>query len=98
MPTLTGGPLNGTIMSHAMWAPDGRTLAGFYATALGTTVTETYPDEHGDEAACGFHARGVMYLLPGSRPARNARLARRPAAWSVEGAAARSGWGRPMSR
>lgn len=63
MTTRTGGPLNGTVMCHAMWARDGRTLADFYATALGATVTEAYPDGNGDEAACGFSVGGAMYLF-----------------------------------
>ncbi|MDT0447849.1 VOC family protein [Streptomyces hesseae] len=65
MATETGGPgstLKGRIMCHAMWARDGRALAGFYATALGTAVSETYPDENGDEVAFAFYVNGAMYL------------------------------------
>ncbi|MFF7725651.1 VOC family protein [Streptomyces sp. NPDC008001] len=61
--TSSPRPPAGKIICHAMWAPDGRALAGFYATALGTTVTETYPDEHGDDTAFGFYADGTMYLF-----------------------------------
>ncbi|MGG2464139.1 VOC family protein [Streptomyces sp. RGM 3693] len=63
MTTQTDGPLNGTIMCHAMWARDGRALADFYATALGTTVSRTYPDGQGNEAACAFYVNGAMYLF-----------------------------------
>ncbi|MFV8132841.1 VOC family protein [Streptomyces syringium] len=55
--------LSGTIMCHAMWARDGRELADFYATALGTKVSRTYPDEHGNETAFAFHVNGAMYLF-----------------------------------
>ncbi|PSJ27115.1 hypothetical protein B7P34_19425 [Streptosporangium nondiastaticum] len=50
-------------MCHAMWARDGRALADFYATALGTAVSQSYPDEHGNEAACAFSVNGAMYLF-----------------------------------
>ncbi|MFF5935177.1 VOC family protein [Streptomyces sp. NPDC012508] len=56
------GPLSGKIMCHAMWARDGRRLADFYATALGTEISHTYPDANGDDAACAFHVNGAMYL------------------------------------
>ncbi|RLV04480.1 hypothetical protein CTZ27_11150 [Streptomyces griseocarneus] len=55
--------LSGKIMCHAMWAPDGRRLADFYAAALGTEVGEVYPDEHGDDVAFGFSVNGAMYLF-----------------------------------
>ncbi|WP_030294941.1 VOC family protein [Streptomyces katrae] len=55
--------LPGKIMCHAMWARDGRRLADFYAAALGTTVSQTYPDETGNAAACAFHVNGSMYLF-----------------------------------
>ncbi|KEF08503.1 hypothetical protein DF17_05235 [Streptomyces rimosus] len=61
--TGSTGPLSGKIVCHAMWAHDGRQLADFYATALGPTVTETYPAENGEGAASAFHVNGVMYLF-----------------------------------
>ncbi|MFE0104568.1 VOC family protein [Streptomyces sp. NPDC059009] len=56
-------PLPGKVMCHALWAPNGRRLADFYATALGAEVSESYPDENGDETAFAFHANGAMYLF-----------------------------------
>ncbi|MFI6689531.1 VOC family protein [Streptomyces sp. NPDC050485] len=61
--TGTTGTLAGKIMCHAIWARDGRQLADFYATALGTQVSQTYPGENGDEAACAFYVNGAMYLF-----------------------------------
>lgn len=55
-------PLNGTIMCHAMWARDGRELADFYATALGTEVSQTYGPE-GNPVAFAFHLGPSMYLF-----------------------------------
>ncbi|MEV5238338.1 VOC family protein [Streptomyces cinnamoneus] len=55
-------PLSGKIMCHAMWARDGRRLADFYANALGTEVTQTFRDEHGNEAAFAFTIGNAMYL------------------------------------
>lgn len=57
------GTLSGKIMCHAIWAPDGRELADFYATALGTKVSQTYTDEQGNEGAFAFHVGGAMYLF-----------------------------------
>ncbi|MCQ8771853.1 VOC family protein [Streptomyces telluris] len=56
-------PLSGTIMCQAMWARDGRKLAEFYATALGTKVTQAFPNEEGDEVAFAFRVNGTMYLF-----------------------------------
>ncbi|QHC23644.1 VOC family protein [Streptomyces sp. GS7] len=63
MTTKNDAPLNGKIVCQAIWARDGRALADFYATALGTTVTRTYPDEQGNEAAHAFFVNGAMYLF-----------------------------------
>ncbi|MFF2192986.1 VOC family protein [Streptomyces sp. NPDC058157] len=63
MTSHTRAPLSGKIMCHAMWAPDGRQLADFYATALGTTVTQTFPGEDGVETAFALHVNGAMYLF-----------------------------------
>ncbi|MFJ9619770.1 VOC family protein [Streptomyces noursei] len=57
------GTLSGKIMCHAMWAQDGRKLADFYATALGTKVSQTFPDEHGNDVAFAFHVGDAMYLF-----------------------------------
>lgn len=57
------GTLSGKIMCHAMWAKDGRELADFYATALGTKVAQTYTDDDGNEAAFAFFVNGAMYLF-----------------------------------
>ncbi|WP_424889040.1 VOC family protein [Streptomyces sp. XH2] len=56
-------PLSGTIMCQAMWAPDGRKLADFYATALGTAVTQTFSGENGEETAFAFHIGTTMHLF-----------------------------------
>ncbi|MEV4505613.1 VOC family protein [Streptomyces klenkii] len=37
----------GTVASYAFWGPDGKTLAEFYAAALGWKVTQEFPDENG---------------------------------------------------
>ncbi|GGT84547.1 VOC family protein [Streptomyces violascens] len=63
MTRTSPAPLDGTIMCHAMWARDGRALAEFYATALGTKVSETYPGEQGEPAACAFTIGPSMYLF-----------------------------------
>lgn len=60
-PTTTT-PLSGAVMCHALWAKDGRELADFYATALGTEVTQVFPDEKGNEVAFAFTVGGAMYL------------------------------------
>ncbi|SHL84069.1 VOC family protein [Streptomyces yunnanensis] len=59
----TGNTLSGTIICHAMWARDGRELADFYAAALGTEISQTYSDEHGNEAAVAFYVGKAMYLF-----------------------------------
>ncbi|MFE0187276.1 VOC family protein [Streptomyces sp. NPDC058989] len=56
-------PLSGKIMCHALWARDGRRLADFYATALGTEVSRTYPGEDGSDVAFALHVDGAMYLF-----------------------------------
>ncbi|MEU5901826.1 MULTISPECIES: VOC family protein [unclassified Streptomyces] len=62
--TRTGQPpLDGAIMCHAIWARDGRELADFYAAALGTTVSQTYPGPQGEPAASAFHLGRAMYLF-----------------------------------
>ncbi|MEU4995803.1 VOC family protein [Streptomyces sp. NPDC021622] len=55
--------LDGTILCHAMWARDGRELADFYAAALGTEVSRTYPGPQGEPAACAFDVGPSMYLF-----------------------------------
>ncbi|MER7350601.1 VOC family protein [Streptomyces aurantiacus] len=47
----TRNTLVGTIGGPAIWAPDGRRLAEFYAAALGAEVGDGYPDEDGNEVA-----------------------------------------------
>ncbi|MEU7071347.1 VOC family protein [Streptomyces narbonensis] len=61
--TRSPKPLAGNILCHAMWARDGRELADFYATALGTQVTSTYPGPQGEPAAFAFRVGGSMYLF-----------------------------------
>ncbi|MCI3928510.1 VOC family protein [Streptomyces sp. AN091965] len=56
-------PLAGKVICHALWADDGRRLADFYAAALGTEVSETFPDEHGTDVAHAFHVGAAMYLF-----------------------------------
>ncbi|GAA2603371.1 MULTISPECIES: VOC family protein [Streptomyces] len=41
----------GTIRGAAIWAPDGRKLAEFYAAVVGVTVGNAYSDEDGSEVA-----------------------------------------------
>ncbi|MEV0373747.1 VOC family protein [Streptomyces sp. NPDC050636] len=55
--------LRGKIMCHAMWAADGGKLADFYATALGTKVSQTFPDEHGNDVAFAIYVGDAMYLF-----------------------------------
>ncbi|MFE7285577.1 VOC family protein [Streptomyces noursei] len=59
----TPTPLSGTLMCQAMWARDGRQLADFYATALGTTVSQTFPDDEGNDVAFAFHLNATMHLF-----------------------------------
>ncbi|AJT63453.1 hypothetical protein T261_1768 [Streptomyces lydicus] len=59
MTSHTRTPLSGTIMCQALWARDGRELADFYATALGTTITQTFPDGEGNDVAFAFHVNGT---------------------------------------
>ncbi|MYT33149.1 MULTISPECIES: VOC family protein [unclassified Streptomyces] len=63
MPHQAPAPLSGKILCQAIWASDGRQLADFYAAALGTEVRQTFPDEHGNEAACAFYVGATMYLF-----------------------------------
>ncbi|MCB5908951.1 VOC family protein [Streptomyces pinistramenti] len=48
--TTTGAP-TGTLRGTGIWAPDGKALADFYATALGWETRLELPDEHGDTVA-----------------------------------------------
>ncbi|MEU9193141.1 VOC family protein [Streptomyces hundungensis] len=57
------GPLDGAVVSYAIWADDGRRLAEFYAAALGTEVGAPYPDEDGNDAAFPVTADGAMYIF-----------------------------------
>ncbi|WP_274918682.1 VOC family protein [Streptomyces sp. WZ-12] len=56
-------PSAGKIVCHAMWAQDGRELAEFYAAALGTEVSQTFPGEDGNDAAFAFYLGEAMYLF-----------------------------------
>jgi predicted enzyme related to lactoylglutathione lyase len=40
-----------TVSSYAIWAADGRALAEFYAAALGTSITQEFPDDTGTSVA-----------------------------------------------
>ncbi|MYT33918.1 MULTISPECIES: VOC family protein [unclassified Streptomyces] len=59
----SGNALSGKIICHAMWARNGRELAEFYAAALGTKVSQTYPDEQGKEVAFALYVGKAMYLF-----------------------------------
>ncbi|GGV10124.1 VOC family protein [Streptomyces spectabilis] len=59
----TGTPLAGKIICQALWAEDGRRLADFYAAALGTEVSATFPDEHGTDVAFAFYVGEAMHLF-----------------------------------
>ncbi|WP_171166690.1 VOC family protein [Streptomyces sp. I05A-00742] len=61
--TSTAKPLSGKILCHAFWARDGRELAEFYATALGTEVSQAYPDAEGNDVAVAFSVKGAIYLF-----------------------------------
>ncbi|MFB7635648.1 VOC family protein [Streptomyces sp. NPDC056149] len=63
MSNENNGPLSGKVMCHAMWAQNGRELADFYATALGTKVSQTYPDKDGNDVAFALYVNGAMYLF-----------------------------------
>ncbi|MFF4528497.1 VOC family protein [Streptomyces sp. NPDC001407] len=56
-------PLAGQIICHALWARNGRELAEFYAAALGTEVSRSYPDGQGDDVAFALYAGDAMYLF-----------------------------------
>lgn len=62
-PTTSTSPLNGSVISYAIWSDDGRRLADFYAAALGTEPGEPYPDEHGNDAAFPVTAGNAMYVF-----------------------------------
>ncbi|MFF9900969.1 VOC family protein [Streptomyces longispororuber] len=61
--THNTGTLDGSILSHAIWADDGRRLAEFYAAALGSSVGEPYPDEHGNEVAFPVTVGNTAYIF-----------------------------------
>ncbi|QDQ09772.1 VOC family protein [Streptomyces spectabilis] len=63
MTDTTSTPLAGKIICQALWAKDGRELADFYAAALGTEVSDTFPDEHGTDVAFAFHVGTAMHLF-----------------------------------
>ncbi|MEU2714261.1 VOC family protein [Streptomyces sp. NPDC007205] len=64
--TVTGTntpALAGQVACQAVWAPDGRALADFYAAALGTEVSEIYPDQDGNETAFAFSTGETRYVF-----------------------------------
>ncbi|MFJ4878934.1 VOC family protein [Streptomyces sp. NPDC088745] len=55
--------LNGSVISYAIWAADGRALAAFYAAALGGEVGSPYPDEQGNEVAFPVAVGDAVYVF-----------------------------------
>ncbi|MEU1820246.1 VOC family protein [Streptomyces roseifaciens] len=62
MNASTSHVLGGRVISHAVWAADGRRLAEFYAAALGTQVSEAFRDAEGN-AAFPVQVGDVMYIF-----------------------------------
>ncbi|WKX72283.1 VOC family protein [Streptomyces sp. XD-27] len=55
--------LLGKIAGPAIWAPDGRKLAEFYAAALGAEVGDAYADETGAEVAFPVPVGDATYFF-----------------------------------
>ncbi|ARZ68601.1 VOC family protein [Streptomyces sp. HU2014] len=62
MPAGTTTP-TGTVSSYAFWGHDGRTLADFYAAALGWQVAQEFPDENGVPTAFLVTDGSTVYVF-----------------------------------